>query len=118
MAFSAPDRALMAERPDLRQVLLRSQREALRPTARGLVVDMALVAGPWGFGVADLRVPVDVWQGEADTNVPPAMGRWFEREIPVVRARFFPGEGHLAFANHLSEILEALLSPGPPLESR
>jgi hypothetical protein len=53
--------------------------EAFRQGARGPVHDMALLARPWGVGIDAVRVPVDIWHGEADTNVPSPMGALFRR---------------------------------------
>ncbi|MCW2637007.1 MAG: alpha/beta hydrolase [Blastococcus sp.] len=55
-------------------------------------------ARSWGFDVADIGVPVAVWQGEADLMVPPAHGRWLAQRIPGARDHVHPGEGHLSLA--------------------
>jgi pimeloyl-ACP methyl ester carboxylesterase len=109
-SFAQPDQVLLQELPELQQAFVRSLREAYRQGTRGLVHDMALCARPWGFRLEAIRRPVDVWQGEADTNVPPAMGRYYARTIPNARAHFFPGEGHFMFLNHVPEIFGALLA--------
>jgi pimeloyl-ACP methyl ester carboxylesterase len=59
--------------------------------------DLAFVR-PWGFDVADIEVPVAVWQGHQDLMVPPAHGRWLADRIPGARDHVHPGEGHLSLA--------------------
>jgi pimeloyl-ACP methyl ester carboxylesterase len=59
--------------------------------------DLAFVAH-WGFDVADIGVPVAVWQGDSDLMVPPAHGRWLAERIPGARDHVHPGEGHLSLA--------------------
>jgi pimeloyl-ACP methyl ester carboxylesterase len=65
---------------------------------------------PWGFELADIRVPVLAWQGEEDANVPVSHGQSFEREIPNVTMVWYPGEAHLAPFSHLAEIEDALIA--------
>jgi pimeloyl-ACP methyl ester carboxylesterase len=108
--FAKPDQEVMNARPWLQQAFLRSLGEVYRQGVRGVVHDMAVCARPWGFRLEDLRLPVDVWQGEADTNVPPAMGRYLAQAIPNACAHFFPGEGHFIFVNHIQEIFTTLLT--------
>jgi pimeloyl-ACP methyl ester carboxylesterase len=59
--------------------------------------DLAFVRH-WGFDVADIAVPVAVWQGDSDLMVPPAHGRWLADRIPGARDHLHPGEGHLSLA--------------------
>jgi pimeloyl-ACP methyl ester carboxylesterase len=57
--------------------------------------DLAFVTG-WGFGLADFRVPVAIWQGDQDRMVPFDHGRWFADNVPGARIHLVPGEGHLS----------------------
>jgi len=95
---------------ELKRAFTRSLGEVYRQGARGVARDMAICARPWGFRLEDIRLSVDVWQGEADTNVPPAMGRYLARTIPHARAHFFPAEGHFMVVNHIQEIFGTLLA--------
>lgn len=63
--------------------------------------------GPsWGFQPAEIRAKTFVWQGEADPNVPPVMGRYFAETIPDCAASFVPGAGHMLFYTHFAAILQ------------
>ena len=73
--------------------------------------DLAFV-GDWGFDLADIRVPVSVWQGHEDLFVPITHGEWLAAHIPGARAHLRPEHGHLslgvgAFGEILDDLLEA-----------
>ncbi len=71
--------------------------------------DLALLDGR---GVSISRrwtVPVALWHGERDRNVPVAHGRYLAGVIPGCRATFYPADAHLStFVNHRREFLAAL----------
>ena len=79
---------------------------------RGLAHDLRLVVRPWGFDLRDIRMRVHLWQGEADTNVPPSMGRYLASVIPDCVPHFYPGEGHLLVVDRIGEILDTI-APSP-----
>jgi pimeloyl-ACP methyl ester carboxylesterase len=66
-----------------------------------------LLGRPWGFELRDISTPVNLWQGESDVLVPPAMARHMCAQLPDCRACYFPGEGHLLVIDHMAEIIEA-----------
>jgi pimeloyl-ACP methyl ester carboxylesterase len=108
-SLATPDQEMMRSRPELRQAFVASLREAYRQGVAGIVDDMALHARPWGFDIAGIRVPVHVWHGEADRNVPPAMGALPRRGDPRGPAPLFSGRGHFMFLDHVPEIFATLL---------
>jgi pimeloyl-ACP methyl ester carboxylesterase len=69
--------------------------------------DLAFVQ-PWGFDLAAITVPVEVWQGGHDRMVPAEHGRWLATAIPSATAHLDAGEGHLSFVERLPEILGGL----------
>jgi pimeloyl-ACP methyl ester carboxylesterase len=89
---------------------------ALREGIDGWIDDDLAFTLPWGFALADVRVPVFLWQGEQDLMVPPAHGRWLAAALPTCRARLLPDEGHLTLILNrpgeiLADLLDALHSP-------
>jgi pimeloyl-ACP methyl ester carboxylesterase len=106
--FPEPDRSLL-QRPDVRDRFIACFREACREGPRGPAWDMKLIARPWGFDLATVRVPVLLWHGERDGNAPVAHGRYLAGAIPGCRATFYPDEAHLSVPiHHHREILSAL----------
>jgi pimeloyl-ACP methyl ester carboxylesterase len=82
-------------------------REALRRGAWGYAQDVRVLARPWGFDFDDIRVPVQLWHGDADTVIPLSHGQYLAEAIPNATLRVCPGEGHMVMWNHLAEILGA-----------
>jgi pimeloyl-ACP methyl ester carboxylesterase len=58
----------------------------------------------------DITVPVHIWQGDVDRNVPSAHGRLQADRIPGAVLHECPGEGHLLFVDHLPEILAVIVT--------
>ncbi len=109
-SLPAADREVLAQ-PELRDMLLANWREAFRQGSRGMLWDGNLYAWPWGFRLEEIRVPVQVWQGEADTIVPPGMGRYCASVLPNCQARFYAEEGHFSLPfRRTHEILAALVA--------
>lgn len=51
---------------------------------------------PWGFDLADVRVPTYVWQGTEDLMVPAAHATYLAERLPHPHLRLEQGEGHLS----------------------
>lgn len=83
--------------------------EACRQGPAGPTEDMSLIARPWGFDLAAVKVPVLLWHGEQDRNVPVAAGRHLASAFPNCRATFYANDAHLSVPlNHQEEIFRAL----------
>jgi pimeloyl-ACP methyl ester carboxylesterase len=103
-----PDRRLL-ERPEVANGFMACFEEACRQGPRGAVMDVGLIAGPWGFDLTTLQASVLLWHGEHDRKVPVTHGRYLAGTIPRCRATFLPNDAHLSVPlNHQEEILGAL----------
>jgi pimeloyl-ACP methyl ester carboxylesterase len=69
--------------------------EALKDGVDGWVDDNLALVNPWGFDVADIRVPVRLVYGRADTLVPAAHGDWLAANIPGAVAEVSQDGGHM-----------------------
>ena len=74
----------------------------------GVRDDGLAAVSPWGFSVADVRVPVAVWQGRQDAMVPYGHGVWLAERVPTARQHLFEDEGHLSLISQLDRILADL----------
>jgi len=75
--------------------LLDHIRAGIGPSGDGWVDDELAFVAPWGFDLASIRVPVQLWQGKQDQFVPYGHGVWLAQHIPGVDARLTTEDGHL-----------------------
>jgi len=92
--------------PAERESFVDSIREAVRQGAAAFAPQYVAQIAPWGFRLEDITMPVTLWHGEEDVNASTAGGRYMAQAIPNCNARFFPGEGHMAFFPHMNEMLD------------
>lgn len=104
------DRAILA-RPEVRAALVDDLRQALRQGGRAVLDDLMLFGQPWGFRLEDIAVPVELWHGEADAQVPVAVGRRVAHRLPWCRGRFIAEAAHLWLFEHCEEVLTTLCPP-------
>lgn len=107
-----PDRRAL-ERPEIQEIFRRELVGGSRAAARAAAQEMALFARPWGFRLEEIEVPVQLWQGDLDRNVPAAHARLQAERIPKAELHGCPGEGHMLFLDRADEILRAAAGLGP-----
>jgi pimeloyl-ACP methyl ester carboxylesterase len=95
-------------RPDVRDALTRMFREGARQGVGGLVDDWIALSLPWGFALAEVKLPVAVWHGELDHLVGPAHAHHLSAALPNSTLVLYPQDGHLLFLQHWGEILAAV----------
>jgi pimeloyl-ACP methyl ester carboxylesterase len=109
MADAPPvDREMLA-RSDVRAVLVESLREAFSNGPQGWFDDSYALSTPWGFELGDVEVPVHMWYGEADRNVPIKAVQKMASQLRVESFEIIPGAGHLGWLLHEERVLETLL---------
>lgn len=85
------------------------EQDSLGSGDQGWWDDNAAFLTPWGFDPASIRVPVQLWHGEADKAVPPAFGHWLADRIPGVDAHFPADDDHGSIHDsHLAEAYDWL----------
>lgn len=103
------DRQVMVANPALEKAFRASFAESIRNGVEGVLDDAQRVASPRGVYPGAVPVPVDLWHGEADQNVPVRVGRALAGALPHCTGHFLEGEGHISIlARHRDVILEAI----------
>jgi pimeloyl-ACP methyl ester carboxylesterase len=93
---------------------MRAQMQScLSPGADGWVDDMLAFVSPWGFDVADIRVPVVLTYGRTDVLVPAAHGDWLAAHIPGAEAWVDEEAGHLGDDGTVERDMAWLGQPDP-----
>ncbi len=109
--WSSSDRKLMLCNTKRYRQLLANLREAKRCGPEGVVKDIRLLGGRWGFRLCEISgVPLSIWQGGCDPVVTPSMGRYFHKQIAGSELTIDPRAGHVTmFKWHAREILSRFL---------
>ena len=101
------------QRPEMKQMFLDDMLRASRPQLHALVYDAVLFTRPWGFSVRDIRVPIRLWHGDADSFVPLEHAEHMAALIPDTELRVRPREGHMGNLDAAEEVLDTLLGLWP-----
>lgn len=107
----AVDRAIYV-RPEIQAAIREDITEAFRTGGQGAIRDIVLLANPWGFGLHEIRVPVQLWHGERDATVPVPIGRTLAAALPRCQAHFVPDAGHFLVMDRWQQILTELVQAG------
>jgi pimeloyl-ACP methyl ester carboxylesterase len=92
------------------EYLLRSMQVGLAPGDQGWWDDSVAHVVDWGFDLATIAVPVQLWHGRNDKFVPFQHGEWLARQIPGVDAHLTDSDGHLTLLFRLRAIHAWLVS--------
>ncbi|MVU78326.1 alpha/beta fold hydrolase [Nocardia sp. ET3-3] len=99
------DRRILA-RPEIARMAAENARAAL--TGDAMAREMVLLRRDWEFRPSDVVVPVELWHGELDRNVPVAHGRRLAAALPNCRATFVPDAGHYLIHDIWADVLAAV----------
>lgn len=104
------DRKVMSDREAAR-LLADNVTEAFRQGAKGVLDDLRICSRPWGFDLADITVPVQLWHGSQDRLVPLAHSEYLHKRIPGSTLERVAGEGHFSLpVRHAERIVGALMT--------
>jgi pimeloyl-ACP methyl ester carboxylesterase len=84
--------------------------KAIEGGVDGWLDDDLAFSSPWGFDLADIRVPVLVLQGKQDLMVPFAHSQSVADAIPGAELRFLDDDGHLTLHGRSDETHDWLLA--------
>jgi pimeloyl-ACP methyl ester carboxylesterase len=95
---------------ELAEYLAYSMHEGLAPGGEGWWEDGLAEAGPWGFDLSQISVPLLLLHGRQDKFVPFGHGQWLAAHIPGVEARLLDDDGHLTLLEHRVDEVHAWLA--------
>ena len=110
MADAPPVDREMLKRTDVRDVLAASLREAFANGPLGWYDDSWRLSTPWDFRLEEVGVPVHMWYGAIDRNVPIRAVEAMAARLTVASFDVIPDAGHLGWLAHEEEILQTLLA--------
>jgi len=91
------------------QMFVKDIIEGYRQGWRGVAQDDIIIFNDWGFNIEDINTRIDIWQGELDTNVLAAHGKYQNNKIPQSRLFILNKQGHLYIFTHWEKILSHLI---------
>lgn len=107
--LSEADRAVLAQEA-VKQSMRMSFREAMTQGVWGWVDDDLEYVKPWGFDLAEIRVPVQVRYGARDVLVPAAHGAWLGDHVPGATVIVDKASGHMSTPNERLERIRAFVA--------
>lgn len=105
LLLPAADKAIVNRR-DVRVILAKNIKESLSQGIRGAVTEFMLFTTDWRPLLAEVRVPTNIWHGDADTYVPVGMATILQKGISGSTLHEVKGGGHFMIIDTLHTILE------------
>ncbi|MBB1520980.1 alpha/beta fold hydrolase [Aquipseudomonas guryensis] len=102
--MTVPDQRFIHEHPGLAEQFALSLAEAYRSGIAGVQQEVSLIAAARGFELGAIEMPVHLYQGAHDRNVPPAMAEHIADRLRAGRYRLFADEGHLSIVWNCAEV--------------
>jgi pimeloyl-ACP methyl ester carboxylesterase len=99
----------MLKQPAFRAVLVESLQEAFAHGPQGWFDDSWALSTPWGFELGEVGVPVRMWCGELDRNVPTKAVERMAAVLDVESLEIIPEAGHFGWIPHEERVLRQLL---------
>lgn len=107
----APDYAIIDSSLEFQKGFIKMLHEAMKQGVSGAHHESLLTVTDWGFRIHDIKIPVYIWHGEMDKNIPVEMARFAAKAISNSIAKFFTDEGHLSlFKKNAEEIIKTLVN--------
>lgn len=95
------------DNPLVYRLLVSDVREAGRQGTRGVAQDSVMSLMAWDFDPAAVTVPVQLWQGSADTISAPCRARYLQESIPSATLHTVARQGHFFFAHSAGEVFRS-----------
>ncbi len=100
----------LLSRPEFKAMFLDDLLNGSRFQTSAPLADLVLFTREWGFDLADVRVPVRWWHGDADHIVPFRHGQHVVDRLPAATMSVIDGESHLGGLGIAAAVLSELMS--------
>ena len=108
-AMPKPDVELIDNRPEIIEIFSKAAQEAHRQGVQGDAWEWQLYVRSWGFDLADIKMPIKLWYGLYDQQVPIGMGRFLANELPHAELLEVEDGGHFStINNYIDDIFDYL----------
>ena len=81
--------------------------ENLRVDSYGYVYDAEILMNPWGFELEEITIPVELWWGAQDANVPVVVMEYFAAKLPKCTQNILREAGHFGIFTNWIQILRS-----------
>jgi len=102
------DKTLLRQ-PEIAKMFKNDVAQAFRQGSKGVVSDMKILSEPWGFSLVEIKMPVQIWHGTADTIVPISLARFMAENLPRAETNFIEGAGHFMALQYTKEIFSNIM---------
>lgn len=98
------------EQPGRMKTLCEITLESMREGAKGISWDLRLYVREWDFSLDEIQMPLTLFHGEQDMNVPIAFVKRSVETLPTAQLVTYPDEGHISLImNQFDAIAKALM---------
>jgi len=102
--MSTPDQQILQNKAVM-NIIETMFKEAFRNGSKGVAYEISkILVQDWSVPLDKIQVPVTLWQGEKDTNVPMQWAELMHNEIQKSVLKTYPHKGHLLIFEHAEEI--------------
>jgi len=84
--------------------------EVMKQGSKGPVWDMRMYVRKLDFDPAEVQIPLTLFHGEQDKNVPVELVQQMVKRLPRAELMTYPEDGHIStYINHFDQIGKALM---------
>ena len=84
-------------------------REGFRNGWEGMAHDDVVVEQNWRFDIRDIQIPLEIWHGQLDVNVPHHAAEYIDKWLPNSHLIAVLDEGHFIMIKHSGKVLSSLV---------
>ncbi|NER51909.1 MAG: alpha/beta hydrolase [Symploca sp. SIO1A3] len=103
--------------PESANALVQTVRESFHQGSEGPAYDALLRYQDWGFDLAEIEFPIQIFHGTDDISAPYSFAAYKHRHLPNSKLHAYPQEGHFFLWSHWDDIMAIASSSEETLKS-